>query len=210
MPIKKKQGEKKNDFLNRCIGVEVSSGMKTNRAVAVCNTYWEEIKLKEIKLKRRLKTADEEFRWKTFESVSGEDYTKFGLTILDLMNPKNQAGSIDENELRHDFSAVPSGFVVRYKYISNEYGSTGYSDKSRKFCKDMMTTYRDTWWSREQIESLNNADGKADRAGGKPYSVFNWRGGNNCKHIWVRYFFNEKTGEFLDSPVQPTQKSTKP
>lgn len=211
MPIKKKQGEKKNDFINRCIGVEVSSGMKTNQAVAVCNSYWTELSLKEMKRKRKESKMEETFMIDTFSKGIGENYTKLGLTYEDLLNPKNQGGLVGEDELFLDFvKTPPEGYEVRYKYLSNEYGTTGYSEKSRPFCKMMMTTERDTWFSRADIEALNNAPGKADRAGGKPYSVFNWRGGNWCKHIWVRYFFNPTTNEFLDASVQPLQKSTTP
>lgn len=211
MPIRKKQGEKKNDFINRCIGVEVGSGMKPNQATAVCNSYWEEMSLKELNKKRKLKTKLETLMYDTFSGESGENFTKFGLTLTDLMNPKNQNSLVLEGELLLDFaSSVPEGYEVRYKYLSNEYGPKGYSNKSRPFCKMMMTQNLNIWWSREDIDGLNDASGKADRAGGKPYSVFNWRGGNNCKHIWVRYLYNPITGDFLNSPVQPLQKSTEP
>jgi hypothetical protein len=219
MPISKKKGEKKNDFINRCIGVEVSSGMKTNQAVAVCNSYWTELSLKELKKKRKESKMEETFMLETFSKGIGEDYTKLGLTFEDLLNPKNQAGLVSDDELFLDFSRIPNGYEVRYKYTSNEYGTTGYSDKSRPFCKMMMTTERDTWFSREQIEELNTEPGKANRAGGKAYSVFNWRGGNYCKHIWIRYYYKVDLSvsgpEFLQEgdiggPSGLIQKSTIP
>lgn len=206
MPIKKKTGEKKNDFISRCIGTEVSAGKDVKQASAICYTYWEELSLAEIKKKRKYQKLETTKMVETFKSVQGEDYTQFNLTIDDLLNPKNQAGIVAEDELTQKFETIPDGFLVRYKYISDVAGHRA----ERPFCQMMTVDNQNTWWSRKDIETLNNAPGKANRKGGKPYSVFNWRGGNYCKHIWVRYFYNPDTGQFLDTPVQPLQKSTIP
>lgn len=203
MPIKKKTGERKNDFINRCIGEEVSAGKKTEQAAAICYTYWEELSLKELQKKRKLQKSEDAQMLKSFALVKGEDFTKFGISFEELMNPKKQM-SIVEDEHLLTFAEVPEGYEVRYKYVGP------LDEKSRPFCREMMTTFKTTWFSRADIETLNTAPGKADRRGGKPYSVFNWRGGNNCRHEWVRYYFNQTTGDVMESPVQPAQKSTKP
>lgn len=208
MPIKKKTGERKNDFINRCIGEEVSAGKKTEQAAAICYAKWEEMSIKELNKVRKLRKSEDFMMVSAFDKVKGEDFTKFGITFDDLMNPKLQA-KVEENELELKFAEIPEGYVVRYKYVGP------IDEKSRPFCRTMMTEYKDKWFSgegisRAEIEALNNAPGKADRAGGKPYSVFNWRGGNNCRHIWVRYWFNPITNDVMESPVQPAQKSTKP
>lgn len=44
MPISKNPGESKDEFISRCIAKEVSSGMDTDQAAAVCYTYWNELK----------------------------------------------------------------------------------------------------------------------------------------------------------------------
>lgn len=227
MPVNKRKGERKSDFINRCIGVEVSGGMKTDQAAAVCYNYWEELSLKELKKKRKENKLIDSKMIEVFSGDIGQDYTKLGITFEDLMNPKNQGGIVEDadNEFKL-FAEIPEGYVVRYKYMPGP--GSGYSDnigfgsKSRPFCKDMFSgNKKDKWWDRAEIESLNNASGKVDfvlnkdRKPGTPartrgYSVFNWRGGNNCKHVWVRYYYNEETGDFLDTPVQPTQRSTKP
>lgn len=203
MPISKRKGERKNDFINRCVGSEISSGMKTDQAVAVCYAKWEEMSLKELNKKRRERKTEDFMMVSAFDKIKGEDFTKFGITFEDLSNPKLQMAVLD-NEMDLKFADIPEGYVVRYKYMGP------IDAKSREFCRTMMTTFKDTWFAREDIETLNNAPGKADRAGGKPYSVFNWRGGNNCRHTWVRYYFNEMTNDVMESPVQPAQKSTKP
>ena len=207
MPIRKKPGEKKNDFINRCIGVEITSGMKANQAVAVCNSIWEEMSINEMKKKRKYEKLELTKMIKTFNSHAGENYTQFGINELDLLNPKNQAGIVNDDELTLNFrDVIPDGYFVRYKYIPDTEGHNA----ERPFCKMMTIEMKDIWWSREDIETLNGAPGKANRKGNKPYSVFNWRGGNYCKHMWVRYFYNPDTGDFLRGNVQPLQKSTLP
>lgn len=203
MAIRKKPGERKTDFISRCIGIEVSSGMKVDQASAVCYAKWEEISLKEIRLKRKKQKMAGADILKALKG-RGQDFTKFGISFEDLLDPHTQNRIDEEYEHLLTFAEVPEGYVVRYKYVGP------LDEKSRPFCRTMMTDFKDTWFSREDIEALNTAPGKADRKGGKPYSVFNWRGGSFCRHQWVRYYFNEETGDVLKTPVQPQQKSTKP
>lgn len=44
MPINKKEGESKEDFLSRCIGKEIASGKEPSQAAAICYAYWDEFK----------------------------------------------------------------------------------------------------------------------------------------------------------------------
>jgi hypothetical protein len=44
MPIEKRPGESKDQFISRCIEKEISSGMTNDQAAAVCYTYWDELK----------------------------------------------------------------------------------------------------------------------------------------------------------------------
>lgn len=203
MPVNKRKGERKNDYINRCIGIEVASGMKVDQAAAVCYSKWEEMSLKEMKKKRAEKKLEDTKMIEAFKNKKGEDFTQFGITREDLSNPKKMM-SVNDDEHLLSFAELPEGYVVRYLYEGP------LDEKSRPFCVMMMTTYANEWWSREDIEGLNTEPGKANRKGNKPYSVFNWRGGNYCRHRWVRYYFNPETRDVLDSPVQPAQKSTNP
>ena len=42
MPISKKAGESKDDFISRCISQEISSGREPDQAAAICYTKWDE------------------------------------------------------------------------------------------------------------------------------------------------------------------------
>ena len=49
MPISKKPGETKDEFISRCIAIEVNSGKQSEQAAAICYTYWEEKQLSAVK-----------------------------------------------------------------------------------------------------------------------------------------------------------------
>lgn len=52
MPIKPRKDESKNDFIPRCVGVEVGAGREQAQAVAICYDIWK-------RHKRRKKDTDE-------------------------------------------------------------------------------------------------------------------------------------------------------
>lgn len=221
MPIKKKEGEKKGDFINRCVGIEVARGKKPNQAVAICLSYWDELNMKAITKKREENLELTELRLKEisgieFTKVADRDFTKFKWGVADAER--------EDEILLNLAEAVPPGFEPVYRYEADPgsgYGSAGVGSGSRKFCRTMMQD-KERFYELKEITKLNGAPGKVDRVlnkesrkdararGQKPpaanrvgYSVFNWRGGVNCKHVWVRYFYNKKTGELLQSPSQP-------
>jgi len=49
MPVNIKSGETEEQFISRCIGEEVSSGMESDQAAAVCYSYWRRDKMSKIK-----------------------------------------------------------------------------------------------------------------------------------------------------------------
>jgi hypothetical protein len=55
MPIKRKQGESKEEFVSRCIPIEVNAGKSKEQAAAICYSYYEEKQLMAVKNIRRNK-----------------------------------------------------------------------------------------------------------------------------------------------------------
>lgn len=43
MPVDKKPGESKNDFISRCVKIEINNGHPQDQAVAICISKWEEL-----------------------------------------------------------------------------------------------------------------------------------------------------------------------
>lgn len=58
MPISKKPGETKDEFISRCIAIEVNSGKQSDQAAAICYTYWEEKQLSAVKRIRHRKLKE--------------------------------------------------------------------------------------------------------------------------------------------------------
>jgi len=61
MPIKRRQGEGKEDFIARCIPIEIQSGKSNEQAAAICYSAWDEKQLSAIKKIRKKKLEFESY-----------------------------------------------------------------------------------------------------------------------------------------------------
>ena len=55
MPIKRRQGETKDEFITRCIPIEIKSGKSSDQATAICYSTWDEKQLSAVKRIRNKK-----------------------------------------------------------------------------------------------------------------------------------------------------------
>jgi len=58
MPVKKQKGETKEQFISRCVPIEIESGFENDQAVAICYSYWETENMNDI---RRIRKKNLEF-----------------------------------------------------------------------------------------------------------------------------------------------------
>jgi hypothetical protein len=79
------------------------------------------------------------------------------------------------------------------------------SDNSRQFCRTLVNRTNLSLMRREDIDLLNSQNPGLGKGGSDYYSVFNWRGGANCKHKWVKYYYDMETMNLVLAPDQPTQ-----
>ena len=149
--------------------------------------------LKEIREIRKQKYLDE-FLYQ-FEKDG------VGIPISDIKNPdafgNEEYGTIvDGSEDTSIEKFAETDYISIYRYE----GPAG----QRPFCKRLTSLNR--LYSREEIEFMNTAYGKANPRGKSYYSVFNYRGGNFCVHRWVRYTYDPTTQEIIRKTfVQPRQ-----
>lgn len=317
MPIKKETGESKEDFIGRCVSVEINNGYSSPQAIAMCYAIWDEQALKSLSSIRNDKYKEDKWIVKFFEKNKiGMSIKDMGLTLEDFYNPKYQqrltekdlemipmesfmeefetysdypeaakenakialrwaeengwgscgtpVGKVRANQLangenisretiarmagfeRHRQNSqkelgdgcgrlmwlawggdagiawaqrklkqidkdknlskfAEEDYITIYKYVSETYGSKGYGPNSRPFCVTLMKQ-KDTVFTMSDITALNNAPGKANRAGGGGYSVFKYRGGNNCLHKWIRYTYDPITQKLIEPAfIQPNQ-----
>ena len=49
MPVNIKSGETEDEFISRCVGIEIDSGKPQDQAVAICYSYWKQDKMSKLK-----------------------------------------------------------------------------------------------------------------------------------------------------------------
>jgi len=85
-----------------------------------------------------------------------------------------------------------AGYKVRYAYspVRN-------SEKSRKFCKQMESlTKKDIVFRKEDISMMSFRGVNAELGHNKQnYSLFKFKGGKNCHHLWERLVYKKKVGK---------------
>lgn len=201
MAIRKRTGEKKDEFINRCISSEVEGGMNQDKAVAVCSSIWEHKQLSAIK---RMRGEDDRNKKSIINFLEqnelGVDIADYGLTEDDFKKAKRfevDVENFSSEGIDEDNADDESVGFYRYELAPGE----SKSSNSRNFCVTMMdATNSGRVFRYEDIVALNKSakKGKYQRAlrkGGGNYSIFKYRGGNNCRHIWVKYKYESNKAE---------------
>lgn len=91
-----------------------------------------------------------------------------------------------------DSSLDSEMFKVRYKYVRGRgVPANKKGNKSRDFCENMMS--KSLIYRKEDVDFLSFQGVNKDFGHkGKPYSLFKWKGGSYCHHIWERRVYMKK------------------
>jgi hypothetical protein len=123
------------------------------------------------------------------EIVDEEEWELIEAEPVDMASVRSYA---DPNEP----SEMDSGlYKIRYAYSKN------LSANSRKFCKSMVSASKANLVYR--YEDITKMDGNENTSfapmGSNTYSIWLYKGGVNCKHVWERrvYFRKREKGRFL-------------
>ena len=146
------------------------------------------------------------------------DDPKLGVSIKDLgvtledLNNSDYIHEIDESEELVDdsdnFAKKKTINLFRYvAHTSSGYGSTGIGKNSRSFCIKVSKRTNISLMRYRDILKLNGSNPGFGQGGSNIYSVFKYRGGVNCKHIWVKYVFDTEAKKLVKAPKseQPRQ-----
>jgi hypothetical protein len=138
------------------------------------------------------------------ESI-GVSFEELGLTLQDF--EKAESFPIDNDDLKIGFSKEKFGSIINlYKYESEVYGSRGISSKSREFCVKLWERTQLAAMRYHDILRLNGSNPGFGAGGTNSYSIFLYRGGVNCRHVWVKYLYDEDEMKLIGkSPSQPRQ-----
>lgn len=137
----------------------------------------------------------------------GVSIESLGLTLDDINN-NSFMHVIAEDECKEEFAK--SDITHLYRYVaatSAGYGSDNVGKNTRTFCRKLSKRTNTSLMRYVDILKLNGSNKGFGQGGSNIYSVFKFRGGVNCKHIWVKYLFNKKTAKLVEAPKseQPKQ-----
>ena len=133
----------------------------------------------------------------------GVSLSKLGLTLEEINDPK----------FMHDVDcekfAKGDDIVTLYRYTAwhtSGYGSGGVGSNTRSFCKDLVRKNNKALFSYQDILKITPMKGMG-QGGSNIYSVFKFRGGVHCKHVWVKYFYSKKAKKLMKAKAseQPKQ-----
>lgn len=138
----------------------------------------------------------------------GINIADLGLTLEDLDNPEFMY-EVEDVSIKENF-AKAKNIVALYRYVahpSSGYSSKGTGNNTRSFCAKIVKRTNVALMRYVDILKLNGSNKGFGQGGSNIYSVFKFRGGVNCKHIWVKYLFNKDTKQLVKAPrnEQPKQ-----
>lgn len=96
-----------------------------------------------------------------------------------------------------------------YRYLahpSSGYGASNLGKDTRSFCRKVVKRTNTSLMRYVDILRLNGSNKGFGAGGSNIYSVFKYRGGVNCKHVWVKYSFNKKTNQLIKAPKNQQPK----
>jgi hypothetical protein len=136
-------------------------------------------------------------------------FEELGINEEDIYNPEffSDLNNDDKIVLNADFTNLK--LTNLYRYVSDKYGSSNYSDNSRKFCIELAKRSNISMLTYESVVKLNGSNPGQGPLGTDNYSIFDWRGGKNCVHKWIKYYYDTETKNLVKAPInqQPTQKT---
>ena len=171
-----------------------------NEIKYILNTFSDDEAIDKIKVE----TLKEDLIRTLEDDSFGVSLDELGLSLDDVNNVEFMYDlTEDDMEGLEDVKMASTKLIKLYRYVSTKRAS----GSSRRFCKELVKRTELSLMRMQDIEKLNSRNPGHGKGGTNSYSVFDWRGGVNCQHIWVKYFFNPDTKNLVKAPSnqQPTQ-----
>jgi ferredoxin len=226
--VKPSAGETQDEFIGRCIPVLRGEGKPEDQAIAICYSYWEEgFDIDTAGLEPYVDPAIKKKNGKAeapvIKAILAEkecpmDYawTKDKYVVETLLKLAEELGTKEE-----DLKAL---FEKEFAFANPSAGGSGTSvsevmnqgdkklylykyeglitDNSRDFCVGMVGL--DNFYTKAQIQAMS--DIAVNRGfgieGASTYSIWQFKGGPNCKHRWVQYLVTMPEGQIQIEEVK--------
>jgi hypothetical protein len=170
-------GEEHDPFMSRCISVVTGEGYPSDQAAAICHSYWEEVHGPTAMEDESANIHDEILKMASSDEF-GEEYDPETVVIID--------GTKNEFEDIGDYLKGVRALDILGKRDLTRQAETKYRyagpPAERNFCKAMQRLRK--IYTREEIDEMDSRINTGFRHNGQPYSIFDFKGGVNCKHFW--------------------------
>lgn len=137
----------------------------------------------------------------------GVSIDALGISLEDLNNIEYMHDIEEEDHNIMEFAK--KDIINLYRYLahpSSGYGSSNLGNNTRSFCRKVVKRTNVSLMRYVDILRLNGSNKGFGAGGSNIYSVFKFRGGVNCKHVWVKYSYDKKTKELIKAPKNQQPK----
>lgn len=207
-------GESKDDFIGRCMSDLKGEYPDVDQRFAVCSSYWAgEIDTSGLspyvdpgaKRKPIIKAIEmqEEHECSMDYDWLEDDYVLEAILGLakELGTKREDLAKLFKEEAFANASAGGAGSSINE--VQNQGDKKLYLYKyegpittnSREFCVQMVSL--DAFYTKAQIQAMGDIAVNAGfgRNGASTYSIWSFKGGPNCRHLWSQYLVSMPNGE---------------
>jgi hypothetical protein len=185
-------GENHDDYMERCIGVEIGEGKPQDQAVAICHSKWEAVHGSTEMAKHGCKKDKDGKCKKGYEA------------ILEYAEDNNNGYYIGRDDLYIDMTlntfagigdvitAIRSLDVLKRLSIKKEEAPETYwkytgPPAQRDFCRAMLRLAdRGKIFTTDEVNKMASLNRDFGPRGNSSYNKLEWKGGPNCTHYWTK------------------------
>jgi hypothetical protein len=199
-------GEPKDEFISRCIPVLKGEGYPDDQAAAICYSTWEQgfgvdtaTLQPYVEQNIRDAVSEEQFQKDLLAEADkyGEPYDPATtiylelnreefMTVAEVLEGINALDILSRSDIRRDAPAE-----IKYRYAGPR--------AQRFFCRGMLSLNK--LYTRQEVDLISDATIALNPGMGHnsaTYSVWNYKGGVNCKHYWQELaVFRNNTGQLI-------------
>lgn len=165
--VEPNSGETEDEYVSRCIPVLKGEGYDDDQAAAICYNSFDPTEAIQDAILKLAEQYGEVLNFEETVYVDGTkanfedvgDYLK-GIVGLDILG-------------KQDADKEPE---IKFRYTGP------ISSNSRNFCKAMIRMGK--LYTREELSSMSRSINTGFRHRGRPYSIFDFKGGLYCNHYW--------------------------
>lgn len=173
--IEPKKGQEKDEYISECIANLISKeGYEQEQAAAICYSKWDEaFEFDPSGLSPYTQqTKKEPFNYDKILEMA---------ETLGFSEEELKGNGIALSSISEEFASEKSRERILYKY------SGGLQDNSRDFCKKMVKMNKYYTFQEIQQMEMESVNPGFGIAGSDTYSIWDYKGGVNCKHFWKQF-----------------------